>query len=130
MLGGGKHHYVVEPISGQLHVIMNTSDVPDLLNPKMVFEMAIDQIWISLNEAQFRSIQDLAENYLSYFRIRRHLQHRPDLRPNAQPGAAKLWWLYIRKQRKKESKEESKKESKKERKEDPLLHFVYCSSLW
>ncbi len=94
--GGGRHRYLVEPISGQLRVVMNTSDVPDLLNPKMVFEMAIDQIWVSLNEAQFRSIQELAESYVVYFRVRRYLQFRPDLRPRAAPGAARAWWGYIR----------------------------------
>jgi vacuolar protein sorting-associated protein 13A/C len=69
--GGGKHRYLIEPISGQLRAVINTSDLPDLEQPKLVLQAQIDNIWLTLNEEQFKTIQQFADMMVKYFQGRR-----------------------------------------------------------
>jgi len=86
------HHFVLNPISASLKMIVNTSDVPDK-NSKLNATLELDDISLELEDIQFQSIIKLSDSIANYAKARQYLKFRPRLAIK-EKGGARQWWGY------------------------------------
>eukprot|EP01088_Endostelium_zonatum_P014922 TRINITY_DN3449_c0_g1_i2.p1 TRINITY_DN3449_c0_g1~~TRINITY_DN3449_c0_g1_i2.p1 ORF type:complete len:3344 (+),score=882.14 TRINITY_DN3449_c0_g1_i2:209-10240(+) len=85
------HHYIVQPISSVLKVVMNKSDIPDLNIPKIVVSIVFDKIGVSLERNQYKDILDMMSGLAMYQRSARFRAFKPSKSPSQAP---QQWWHY------------------------------------
>jgi hypothetical protein len=62
------HSYLLQPVSGQLKLVINKSDIPDLKAPRLSFNFLFDDIGFTIEELQYKNFMDMVENFAIYHR--------------------------------------------------------------
>ncbi|KNC49059.1 vacuolar protein sorting-associated protein 13C [Thecamonas trahens ATCC 50062] len=86
------HHYLVRPISGTTHLILNKRTRPDMAVPKIQVTIELDALQVEMEEDQFGSAMALSQGFSLYSRGYKYRKHKPASRPTN--GAE--WWALAR----------------------------------
>jgi len=87
-----KHHYLIQPICGDLKAYLYMSDDINLSIPKITLDFVFKEIGLSLEESQFKEVLNLADYIGNYIKGKNVRKYRPKERPNKNP---KAWWKFI-----------------------------------
>ncbi|KAN0042732.1 hypothetical protein ACTA71_012655 [Dictyostelium dimigraforme] len=84
--------YIIKPISSQLKLNINKSDIIEKSIPKILVECVMSQITCTLSSAQYQNILSILNFTNEYLRDIKYLKFRPIVKVSENP---KLWWRYV-----------------------------------
>ncbi|EGG20963.1 vacuolar protein sorting-associated protein 13 family protein [Cavenderia fasciculata] len=83
--------FIIKPISSQLKVSINKSDLIDKNIPKILADCIFSDIVCALSSAQYHTIFNILNFTNEYLRDIKYLKFRPHVKVSDSP---KLWWKY------------------------------------
>jgi vacuolar protein sorting-associated protein 13A/C len=96
-----EHQFVLQPVSGELKVILNKRDLPDPLtmSPKVKLDFVFKRVGITLAESQFRGFLRLFDHLDTFHRRFRYLHLRPPfelISPSVSASVrAQSYWKFL-----------------------------------
>ncbi|KAM9977730.1 hypothetical protein ACTFIR_011602 [Dictyostelium discoideum] len=84
--------YIIKPISSQLKLNINKSDIIEKSIPKILVECVMSQITCTLSSGQYQNILSILNFTNEYLRDIKYLKFRPIVKVSENP---KLWWRYV-----------------------------------
>eukprot|EP01129_Flabellula_baltica_P006490 TRINITY_DN2434_c0_g2_i1.p1 TRINITY_DN2434_c0_g2~~TRINITY_DN2434_c0_g2_i1.p1 ORF type:complete len:2913 (+),score=603.66 TRINITY_DN2434_c0_g2_i1:175-8913(+) len=97
-----EHQFILQPVSGNLRATIDSGPL-ELSRPRISVDLEIDQIFLSLDSQQFKSLLASIEEISMYSQGSKYLMYRPKKKsPEEHP---KKWWEYAINSVKKEATE-------------------------
>eukprot|EP01114_Cavostelium_apophysatum_P004048 TRINITY_DN1418_c0_g1_i1.p1 TRINITY_DN1418_c0_g1~~TRINITY_DN1418_c0_g1_i1.p1 ORF type:complete len:3212 (-),score=1062.70 TRINITY_DN1418_c0_g1_i1:26-9661(-) len=88
------HHFILNPVTASLKLVVNTSKNHDMKIPKLTATLVFEDISVELEELQYQTVLKLVDTIGSYEKGKAYLKFRPlNIRPNTKEGA-RAWWRY------------------------------------
>ncbi|KAK5580128.1 hypothetical protein RB653_000141 [Dictyostelium firmibasis] len=84
--------YIIKPISSQLKLNINKSDIIEKSIPKILVECVMSQITCTLSSGQYQNILSMLNFTNEFLRDIKYLKFRPIVKVSENP---KLWWRYV-----------------------------------
>jgi len=84
--------YIIKPISSQLKLTINKSDLIDKAIPKILVDCILSQITCTLSAPQYQNILHILNFTNEFLRDMKYLRYRPTVTISQN---AKAWWKYI-----------------------------------
>lgn len=85
------HHYILNPVSASLKLLLNKSNVPDKKTPKYTFHFEFDEIALALEQLQYRQLMGLMDWINMYSNAEKYKKFKPKTAVKADP---KAWWKF------------------------------------
>ncbi|KAF2077768.1 hypothetical protein CYY_000889 [Polysphondylium violaceum] len=84
--------YIIKPISSQLKLTINKSELIDKAIPKILVDCILSQITCTLSAPQYQTILNILNFTNEFLRDMKYLKYRPTVTVKQN---AKAWWKYI-----------------------------------